>query len=291
MTRTGLLLLLLLLLPLPPQVKGNGLELGSLPACVVGEFSCCRPPGCSLSTTTFFEAELKTYHRKSTHGLFFWTWSDGAGVDVRFIFFEARALCGVPGNSLEYACAYALRMSCFTPSPVLPSQSQWALKDVDVDKRAAIKALSDKHARTNAAWTPGSPGSNSGGGGGGGEGRRRSLDGESPAARPRPPKFHLETISSYEDDVLSPKPAGSDEGGAGGGGGGARRGTWFGGGGSKLASPLGAAGKGLLAGSVGEGGGGGGNGGGGAADDDDDNDEDSDDDGDSGDDDDEKDGK
>ena len=92
----------------PGQVKRNGKELDALPATVVGEFSASRPPGCTLPTTTFFSAQvsppsslkcgsnfcarshsdgtlgplqLKAYHKKSTHGMFFWCWKDGAGED------------------------------------------------------------------------------------------------------------------------------------------------------------------------------------------------------------------
>jgi len=67
--------------PLLSQVQRNGRELDSLGSSVVGEFSLARPLGCGLPADDFLKAQLETYGAKATHGVFFWTWSDGAGGD------------------------------------------------------------------------------------------------------------------------------------------------------------------------------------------------------------------
>jgi len=64
------------------QVTRYNSELEALPATVVGEFSAGRPPACSsMNPQKFFEMQLSLYMANSTHGAFFWCWSDGAGGD------------------------------------------------------------------------------------------------------------------------------------------------------------------------------------------------------------------
>lgn len=104
------------------QMADQAHELAALcPASTVGEWSAAPPPDiCELGPSgrptrrEFFELQLRLWHAATTHGSFFWCWSDNSGPD-----WCLRAL--VPGRREAISSAAQESSAAWTTNYTRPS--------------------------------------------------------------------------------------------------------------------------------------------------------------------------
>lgn len=108
--------------PLGPRLTEEAQRLATaFPASVVGEWSAARPPDVTrVSAASFFERQLLEYTAASTHGSFFWNWTDGSGPD-----WSLRSSVRGRRDAIAAAAASAAAAVSWDVSYVAPETEPW----------------------------------------------------------------------------------------------------------------------------------------------------------------------